>query len=339
VVMFVCLLLFITLLRTVNGGCLEKRMDVCSLNPEVTQGPYYIASTMRQNITEGKSGVPFTLTVNVIDSATCSVPQTQNLAVEIWHCDPEGIYSHYILQSQGYRNASTDNTTFLRGLQTADINGQVVFYTLFPGWYVGRATHIHLKVHHLGNLTSDGLRYVGGRISHTGQIFFNDTFLDTLYSTMEPYSSYNNRTQSRTLLSSDGIYKGQGGDYGMVSLSIYSNSDPNAAASLSGSITVAINTTFDEGSNGNQIIPEGPSNPPPQGGSPPPGTTIPSRPPASAANTTLNSSSDTDSSSDGASYLWLWIILILAAIVVVVGVGGFFIYKYGLRRSNPVFLN
>ena len=36
------------------------------------------------------------------------------------------------------------------------------FNTIYPGWYPGRAVHIHMKV------------FVGGNSVHTGQLFFPD---------------------------------------------------------------------------------------------------------------------------------------------------------------------
>jgi protocatechuate 3,4-dioxygenase beta subunit len=36
--------------------------------------------------------------------------------------------------------------TYLRGIQTTDASGQVHFTTIYPGWYQGRATHIHIEV-------------------------------------------------------------------------------------------------------------------------------------------------------------------------------------------------
>ncbi len=44
---------------------------------------------------------------------------------------------------------STDYTAvhFLRGRQTTNSDGQVSFTTIFPGWYTGRATHIHVHVY------------------------------------------------------------------------------------------------------------------------------------------------------------------------------------------------
>src|SRR4030095_331608 len=36
--------------------------------------------------------------------------------------------------------------TYLRGIQTTNASGQVTFTTIYPGWYQGRATHIHVEV-------------------------------------------------------------------------------------------------------------------------------------------------------------------------------------------------
>ena len=57
--------------------------------------------------------------------------------VEIWQCDASGNYSQY---------GSQAGQTYLRGIQTTNANGQVTFTTVYPGWYQGRATHIHVEV-------------------------------------------------------------------------------------------------------------------------------------------------------------------------------------------------
>lgn len=40
----------------------------------------------------------------------------------------------------------TDDLTFLRGTLLTDESGIVEFVTTVPGWYPGRAPHIHMKV-------------------------------------------------------------------------------------------------------------------------------------------------------------------------------------------------
>ena len=58
----------------------------------------------------------------------------QNVRVNIWHCDKDGLYSGY--------NTET-SLTYLRGYQFTDANGEVEFITIFPGLYTGRTCHIH----------------------------------------------------------------------------------------------------------------------------------------------------------------------------------------------------
>jgi protocatechuate 3,4-dioxygenase beta subunit len=75
-----------------------------------------------------------TIKVANVNAGCAAVP---NARVEIWHVDVAGNYSQY-----GSQNART----YLRGIQTTNANGEVVFTTIYPGWYMGRATHIHVEV-------------------------------------------------------------------------------------------------------------------------------------------------------------------------------------------------
>ncbi|WP_406334555.1 intradiol ring-cleavage dioxygenase [Streptomyces sp. NBC_00203] len=169
----------------------------CVLTTEQTEGPYYLdLETVRKNITEGKAGVPLTLRVTVIDSATCS--PLPNTAVDIWHCDALGIYSGYVA------GGSTPDTTFLRGVQLTDSAGVAEFTTVYPGWYVGRALHIHIKTH-AGGTVSGGV-YRGGHVSHTGQLYFPETY-NSRVAALAPYRS---NTATRTLNARDGIYRNGG---------------------------------------------------------------------------------------------------------------------------------
>src|SRR5262249_807243 len=69
---------------------------------------------------------------------------------------------------------------FMRGIQKTDASGVARFTTVYPGWYMGRTVHIHVKVH------------VGGAVVHTGQLFFNDTLTDKVF-TAAPYASRGDR--------------------------------------------------------------------------------------------------------------------------------------------------
>ncbi|CAF1567129.1 unnamed protein product, partial [Didymodactylos carnosus] len=164
----------------------------CTLTRESTQGPYYWNSTVRQDITEGKPGIPFRLTIRVLDTNTCE--PLQNALVDIWQCDAVGLYSHFIALSQGIIEGRVDNETFLRGLSLTNADGVAQFETIYPGWYRGRATHIHVKVHSSSKeniimvSNSSGV-YSGGHVSHTGQLYFNDRFTDRV-ARERPYSTH-----------------------------------------------------------------------------------------------------------------------------------------------------
>jgi protocatechuate 3,4-dioxygenase beta subunit len=163
----------------------------CVLSPEQTEGPYYVdLDLVRRDITEGRPGAPLDLTVKVVDGESCE--PIADAAVDIWHCDAEGVYS----------GVQGDDGTFLRGVQMADAGGEVVFRTIYPGWYTGRAVHIHVKVQ------------VGGAESYTGQLYFDAAVTDDVYGT-EPYNA---RPGPDTSNEADGIF-GRGGDQTVVSVS------------------------------------------------------------------------------------------------------------------------
>ena len=157
----------------------------CVLSPEMTEGPYYIdGEAVRSDVTEGKPGTPLRLDLTVVDASRCTpIPSA---SVEIWHADAVGNYSGF--------NATAENTTFLRGVQVSDAAGAVTFRTIYPGWYQGRATHIHLKVH------------VGGSVVHTGQLFFDEAINDAVYAT----TAYRTHTGQRMTNDQDGIYANGG---------------------------------------------------------------------------------------------------------------------------------
>jgi protocatechuate 3,4-dioxygenase beta subunit len=137
----------------------------CVLTPELTEGPYYVAGEkVRRNITEGRPGTPLALALTVVDASTCK--PIKAAAVDIWHADALGVYSGV----QG--NAGT----FMRGIQPTSAQGIARFTTVYPGWYTGRAVHIHVKVH------------LGGTVVHTGQLFFPDSLSDTVYR-QAPYAT------------------------------------------------------------------------------------------------------------------------------------------------------
>ncbi|TAE85157.1 MAG: hypothetical protein EAY81_06765 [Bacteroidetes bacterium] len=118
----------------------------CVLIPTETAGPFPLdlsenTAFFRTDIRESKTGVQLNLKLKVIGNTNC-LP-LQNVRVNIWHCDKDGLYSGYSQTN----NQGQAGLTYLRGYQFTDVNGEVNFTTILPGWYTGRICHIHFQVY------------------------------------------------------------------------------------------------------------------------------------------------------------------------------------------------
>jgi protocatechuate 3,4-dioxygenase beta subunit len=212
---------------------LTTGVGVCRLTAEQEVGPFYIADELlRSDIVEGRSGIPLSLRIVVLDTHSCQ--PLPDVAVDLWHCDAVGLYSGFTRQNAmgpggpppGFdtqhsenhpgpldemmgpppENHPTDKLTFLRGLQLSDGSGTVNFQTVFPGFYMGRTNHIHFKVRVGGEAA--GKSYRAGHTSHTGQIFFPEELATKL---ME-YEPYRHHKIHRTTQAEDQIYRDQQGE-------------------------------------------------------------------------------------------------------------------------------
>jgi protocatechuate 3,4-dioxygenase beta subunit len=220
----------------------------CTLTPEEEEGPYYIDDEkLRSNIIEGRPGVPLTLRLALVDSRSCA--PLENAALDIWHCDALGVYSGFTTGSPGGRGGpppgpppfgpgpfgrgpmgapphsrQTDARRFLRGVQVTGKEGVAAFATLYPGWYEGRAIHIHVKVH------------VNNHVSHTGQLFFPEDITADI-ARLEPYARRLN--VERTLQSEDHVFTDQHGSASILKLARLKNG--SNADGFVATITLAIN--------------------------------------------------------------------------------------------------
>jgi protocatechuate 3,4-dioxygenase beta subunit len=204
---------------------------VCTLTREMTEGPYYVdGQFVRSNIRENKTGIPFQLTLTVVDDDTC-VP-INNALVEIWHADMLGEYSGFVGEN-GHNEP--DNGTFLRGGVLTDASGVARITTVYPGWYRGRCVHIHLKVHVNVRLTPDG-SFTGGQELFTGQLYFSESVTRAV-AAIAPYRS---NTVPRTTLTQDSIYDGGGAASGLLTLTALGSSP---SAGYAGSLTVGVESS------------------------------------------------------------------------------------------------
>lgn len=119
----------------------------CTVAPTETEGPFPTkspASYVRSDITDGRSGYKMTAKITIGNSNN-SCAALAGAFVDIWHCDAEGNYSEY--GGTGMQSTNYQSVHFLRGRQVTDSNGLVTFTTIFPGWYSGRSTHIHVHIY------------------------------------------------------------------------------------------------------------------------------------------------------------------------------------------------
>lgn len=183
----------------VNGGdAANSNSGECSVIPSETDGPYPLytarSSIYRSNIIgsdiSSTSGVALNLSLKVLNVSNSCAPLA-NAAVYIWHCDQQGGYSGY----SSSQNGSYAGKTFCRGIVVTDANGQANFTTLFPGWYAGRITHIHMAIYKDNNLSST---------PKVSQLCFPQSVTQAVYN-VSPYSTHGQNT-SVSSISSDGIF-------------------------------------------------------------------------------------------------------------------------------------
>jgi len=179
-----------------TSGTTSGTTASCVLTPELTVGPYFVdeklnRSDLTTNTTDTNvlNATPLTLTMTIIEYASSGCSALVGAQVDIWHADAAGIYSDESVEN-------TTGQTFLRGYQITDSNGAVTFKTVVPGWYSGRTIHIHVMIRTLSSSGSVLTEF-------TTQLFFDQTLLNALTTTVSPYST---RGVPDTTNAQDSIY-------------------------------------------------------------------------------------------------------------------------------------
>ncbi|MCW3110954.1 MAG: intradiol ring-cleavage dioxygenase [Segetibacter sp.] len=150
----------------------------CTVSPIETAGPFPTktpSSLVSSKIVSDRSGVPLTIKITV-NNKNNSCAALSGAIVDIWHCDATGNYSEY--GGSGMQSTNYTSVHFLRGRQTTDVNGLVTFTSVFPGWYAGRAPHIHVHVYS-----------ASGTSLMITQIAFPTDVCNTVYTTASDYKS------------------------------------------------------------------------------------------------------------------------------------------------------
>jgi protocatechuate 3,4-dioxygenase beta subunit len=155
--------------------------------PQQIEGPYFVddmpnRSDIRSDTSDDsiQEGIPLRLVFRVYDvndadgDGVGSCTPLEDAKVDIWHSNAQGLYS-------AVRDDGTGGNDFLRGYQMTDSNGTAQFTTVFPGWYDGRAIHIHIKVRDY-----DGSNET---LEWTSQFYLNNS-INELVHTQPPYSEH-----------------------------------------------------------------------------------------------------------------------------------------------------
>jgi protocatechuate 3,4-dioxygenase beta subunit len=141
-----------------------------------------------------KAGLPLLLTYRVSSISADACTPLEGAQVDVWHCDAEGVYSG--VQDRSF---DTSEQMWLRGYQVTDAEGIARFVTIVPGWYSGRAVHIHFKIR-VGETEDSAYEF-------TSQFFFDPELIEEIYAE-GPYAS---KGSPDTPNDTDNIYQGSDG--------------------------------------------------------------------------------------------------------------------------------
>lgn len=174
----------------------------CVVRPEQTAGPYFVDTRLnRSDIRSDPSrddavvpGTPLQLTLNVSRLSGSACTALAGAIVDIWQCDALGVYS-----GVSDPQFDTSGQQFLRGHQLTDAKGIARFTTIYPGWYRGRAVHIHFRIRS-APLSERGHEF-------TSQLYFPEDVTDIVHAS-PPYSEKGARDRRNE---QDGIYNRSGG--------------------------------------------------------------------------------------------------------------------------------
>lgn len=159
----------------------------CTTSPTETAGPFPTkspSSLVTNDIRSDRTGVPLKINIT-INNRNNNCAALAGAIVDIWHCDKDGYYSEY--GGSGMQSANFTSVHFLRGRQTTDASGQVSFTSIFPGWYAGRAPHIHVHVYS-----------ASGTSLLVTQIAFPTDVCNTVYTTATNYYTRGTQDTSNT---------------------------------------------------------------------------------------------------------------------------------------------
>jgi protocatechuate 3,4-dioxygenase beta subunit len=178
----------------------QAAIPACVVRPAQMEGPYFVEERLLRSdirldpatnrVTAG-AVLELSFAVSRLGSNGCT--PLSGAQVDVWQCDALGVYSDVTdcsFKSVGQK--------FLRDHQMTDAAGLARFTTIYPGWYPGRAVHIHFKIR-TEPAGARGHEFVS-------QPYFDDALTDRVHA-RDPYKD---KGLNRTRNSGDGIYRDGG---------------------------------------------------------------------------------------------------------------------------------
>ena len=86
--------------------------------PSQAEGPFYIASPTRADITSGRSGAPLSLALRVVDPVCRPL---KGATVALWHSDATGVHSAFASRPDGGNIADKRECSFGSGCGSARV--------------------------------------------------------------------------------------------------------------------------------------------------------------------------------------------------------------------------
>ena len=172
-------------------------LPLCVVRPEQTEGPYFVDEKLHRSDIRSdpaddsiSAGAPLRLEFHVSRVSGGACTPLSSAMVDVWHCNALGAYSDV-------RDARFDTRgkKFLRGFQRTDGKGTAEFRTIYPGWYEGRAVHIHFKIRSGG---ADGRAH-----EFTSQLYFDEAVSDIVFQ----QAPYNDKRGRRRMNEADFLFR------------------------------------------------------------------------------------------------------------------------------------
>ncbi|MXW66680.1 MAG: intradiol ring-cleavage dioxygenase [Gemmatimonadales bacterium] len=189
---------------------IARALPACVAKPEQTEGPFFVdarleRSDIRSDPSTGtvSEGIPLTLGFNLSQISRGDCSALPGALIDVWQCDADGVYSG--VEDDGAPESARERH-FLRGYQRTDEEGLARFTTIFPGWYRGRAVHVHFKV----RTDVSGQPY-----EFTSQLYFDEALTDEVHA-QAPYAARGRRPVTNA---DDGIFRRDGGESLMARVS------------------------------------------------------------------------------------------------------------------------